>query len=169
MKDPKWIYEQFVSFEERAAAIYLRMASRFSPENPELSSFWLEMGMQEKQHAGLLQFCVAEELYASHLPTDNEIQETAALFDNLDKRASDPDLTVEDAFRIATQMETSEINAIYDRLTTPVHSSMYLLRRKVATTLPDHVGHLLAEARKCNVPDETLKDLERAATKHTSE
>ena len=52
MRSPKWIYQQFVAFEEQAAAIYLQMASRFSPENTELSSFWLDMGMQEKQHAG---------------------------------------------------------------------------------------------------------------------
>jgi rubrerythrin len=169
MKSPKWIYEQFVNLEERAAAIYLKMASRFSPEDAELSSFWLEMGMQEKQHAGLLQFCIAEELYSPDLPADQAIQETTVLFDNLLKRASDPHLTVADAFRIATELESSEANAIYDRLTKPVHSSMYLLRRKVATMLPDHVGHLLKEACKCNVPEETVRELETVMSKRTSE
>jgi rubrerythrin len=167
MRNPKWIYQQFVTFEEQAAAVYVLMASRFSPENPELSSFWLDMGMQEKQHAGLLQFCLAEELFAPNLPTNKEIQETAALFDKLVKKASEPDLSVADAFKIAAQMETSEVNAIYDRLTTPVHASMYLLRRKVATTLPDHIGYLYRQACKCNVPEETLKQLERAAAKHS--
>ena len=167
MKNPKWVYRQFVAFEEQAAAIYLQMASRFSPENAELSSFWLDMGMQEKQHAGLLQFCIAEELFAENLPTDKEIQEIADLLEQLLRRASDPDLSVPDAFQIATQMEVSEVNAIYDRLTTPVHSSMYLLRRKLATTLPDHVGSLFREACKCNVPEETLKELERASHRHS--
>lgn len=169
MKNPKWIYQQFVNLEERAAAVYVQMASHFSPEDPELSSFWLEMAMQEKQHAGLLQFCIAEELYSPDLPPDQALQETGVLFDNLLKRASDPELTAADAFQIATQLETSEANAIYDRLTTPVHSSMYLLRRKVATMLPDHLGRLLREARTHNVSEERLKELEGAVLKHASE
>jgi len=168
MRNSKWIYQQFVAFEEQAADIYLRMASRFLPENADLGSFWLDMGMQEKQHAGLLQFCVAQELFTANLPTEKEIRTTAALFDAWRKRASEPNISVADAFAIATEMETSEINAIYDRLTTPVHSSMYLLRRKVATTLPDHVGSLLKEASKYDVGEETLKELERAASRHTS-
>jgi len=167
MKNPKWIYQQFVAFEEQAAAIYLQMASRFSPESPELSSFWLDMAMQEKQHAGLLQFCIAEELFAENLPTDTEIHDIGALLHQLLKRASEPDLSVADAFRVATQMEASEVNAIYDRLTTPVHNSMYLLRRKLATTLTDHVGSLFRLACKCDLPEETLKELERMASHHS--
>jgi hypothetical protein len=169
MTNPKWVYQQFVSFEEQAAAIYLQMASRFSPENPELGAFWLDMGMQEKQHAGLLQFCIAEELFAPKLPTTKEIQETRALFDSLRRRAADPALSLPESFRIATEMETSEVNAIYDRLTTPVHASMYLLRRKVSTTLPDHVGSLFKMACRCNAPEETLKELENAASRHSAQ
>jgi rubrerythrin len=168
MRSPKWIYQQLVALEEQAAAIYLKMASRFSPENPELSSFWLEMGMQEKQHAGLLQFCIAEELYTQELPTDQELQETATLFENLSTRGSDPQLGVAEAFRIAAQMEASEANAIYDRLTKPVHSSMYLLRRKVASMMPDHLVHLLEEARRSNVSRDTIQELEDMASKHLS-
>lgn len=166
MKSPRKIYQQFVAFEEQAAAIYFRMASRLSPENPELSGFW-DMGMQEKQHAGLLQFCINEELFATDLPSDTQIQQTKALFAALRKRAADPNLSIEDAFKIATQMETSEVNDIYDRLTTPVHASMYLLRRKLATMLPDHIGHLYKEARKCGVSEETLKELERAVSRQS--
>jgi rubrerythrin len=168
MNSSKEIYQQFVAFEEQAAAIYLRMASRFSPENPELGAFWLDMGIQEKQHAGLLQFCVAEELFSADLPTEKQIHETETLFDTLRTRAANPDLSVEEAFKIATQMEVSEVNDIYCHLTTPVHASMYLLRRKLATTLPDHIGYLFKEARKHNVPEETLKELERTASRHSS-
>jgi hypothetical protein len=46
------VYRRFIEFEERAATIYFRFASRFS-ENPQLSSFWFDMAMEEKQHAGL--------------------------------------------------------------------------------------------------------------------
>jgi len=58
-------------------------------------------------------------------------------------------------------METSEVNDIYCHLTSPMHSSMYLLRRKIATSMPDHIGHLLREGRKFGIRPETLKALEQ--------
>jgi hypothetical protein len=168
MRAPKDIYERFVEFEEQAAAVYLRMASRFTPENLELSSLWLDMGMQEKQHAGLLQFCMEEELFATQLPGEKEIHEAEALFSGVMKRASDPDLSVGEAFQIALELEASEINAIYDRLTQPMHASMYLLRRKIAASLPDHLGYLLQEARRFDLPEELLKKLGQLAMSHPS-
>jgi rubrerythrin len=169
MKNPQEIYQRIVGLEEQAAAIYLHMASHFSAESAELRWFWLEMGMQEKQHAGLLQFCIAEKLFTTNLPQDNEVQSIAALFEQLSKRASMPDLTIADAFHIAIQMETSEANAIYDRLTASLHTSPYLLRKKIASMLPDHVEHLLKEARKYQVPEETLKELQKVASKPPGE
>ena len=166
MRNAVETYRRFIDFEEQAAVVYLQMASRFSPESPDLSAFWLEMGMQEKQHAGLLQFCVAEELFASELPAESAIQEAQNLLAKLTRRALDPDLSVGDSFEIAAELETSEINAIYDRLTTPVHASTYLLRRKIATSLPGHVGELLQQARKFHVRAETLAELERLAARH---
>ena len=56
MSDAKDIYRRFIHFEEQAAAIYLRMASRFSPENPELSALWLEMGIQKSSMPGCCSF-----------------------------------------------------------------------------------------------------------------
>ena len=88
MRNAKDIYRRFISFEEHAAAIYMRMASRFSPENPELSALWLDMGIQEKQHAGLLEFCLAEELFATELPSEKEVHDLENLFSQLMKRAS---------------------------------------------------------------------------------
>ena len=162
MNSPKAFYQRFVAFEEQAAAIYLRMASRFSPENPELGALWLEMGIHEKQHSGLLQFCIAEELFAEKLPTGDEIQQTASLLDSLLERASDPALSIPEAFRIAIRIETSEVSAIHDRITTPLHSSAYLFRRKVATSLPDHISQLYKEARKFALPEDIFKGLEQA-------
>jgi rubrerythrin len=111
MRDANDTYRQFIAFEEQAAAIYLRMASRFSPENPELSALWLDMGIQEKQHAGLLQFCLAERLFATQLPSDKEIHNVENLFSRLNKQAGDANLSVKDAFKIAVDMEASEERA----------------------------------------------------------
>ena len=153
------VYRRFIDFEEQAAAILLRMASRFSPENPELTAVWLNMAIQEKQHAGLLQFCLAEELFAGTLPDDKEILSIEALFSRLTKEASNPDLSVEESFRIAVQLEKSEVNLLYDHLTKPIHGSPYLLRRKIAISLPDHLENLLQEARRFSVAEETLREL----------
>jgi hypothetical protein len=160
MKRPRNIYRRFIEFEERAAEIYLQFASRFSADR-QLSSFWLDMAMHEKQHAGLLQFCLREELFASDLPDSVEIQKVSGLFKTLKKRGADPQLTVEEAFSIAMKLEASEINAIYCHLTTTLHSSMYLLKRKIAVSLPSHVDELVQAARKFGIRNDALKELNR--------
>lgn len=167
MRSPEDIYRHFIEFEEQAAGVYLQMASRFTHENPELAALWLDMGMEEKQHAGLLQFCLAEKLVATSLPEEAEIAATEQMFARLSREAGDPRLNTESAFRIAAELETSEINTIYDRLTTPVHSSMYLLRRKIAT-LQNHIGHVLQQARKFGISQTTMSELERIASRHSS-
>ena len=153
------IYKQFVNFEECAADIYLQLAARFSPENRDLSAFWLDMAMQEKQHAGLLQFCLAENMFSSNLPTDGEIRKFSALFQSMKKRAADPEIDVSDAFALATELETSEINAIYCHLTTPLHTSLYLLKRKIASSPSNHVECLAAEGRKFGAKVAAVKKL----------
>jgi rubrerythrin len=160
MKNPETVYEKCIEFEERAAAIYLKLASRFSKDR-ELGSIWFEMAMQEKQHAGLLQFCLYESLFPSDLPDNNEIRKITELLKRLEKRTADPALTAAEAFAIAIELETSEVNAIYGHLTTSVHSSMYLFRRRIATSIPNHADELLAAARKFGVGEESLKELNR--------
>jgi hypothetical protein len=159
------VYRTFIGFEEQAARIYLQMASSFYPWDRELSALWLDMGMQEKQHAGLLQFCLLEGLLVMSEPTEERTKQITDLFSNLSRRVADPGLGINDAFQIATELETSEINDIYHRLTVPLHSSNYLLRRKIAASIPDHVDRLLQEGRRYGVPEDTLKRLERLAPK----
>src|SRR5215831_9100795 len=102
MQDSRSIYRQFVQFEERAASIYLQMSSHFS-DDPQLSSLWLDMGMAEKQHAGLLQFCINENLYAQTLPNATDVQKFILFLDILEKRAADPELTIQQAFSLALE------------------------------------------------------------------
>ena len=160
MKNPESVYQQFVNFEERAASIYLQLASRFS-QDPQISSFWLDMAMHEKQHAGLLQFCLYENLFCPDLPDTETIDELVGFFANFEKRVADPNLTIEQAFALAVAMEASEINAIYCNLTSTLHSSMYLLRRKIATSVPNHVDELIEAARKFGVREDVLENLNR--------
>ena len=161
MRTPQNVYRRFIDFEEKAAVIYLKMASHFSPANPELSSLWIDMAMQEKQHAGLMQFCLAEKLFAPHLPNGGSIRRISTLFRNLEKRATNPELDIDEAFVIAQEMEASEVNDLYCHLTSTLHSSMYLLRRKIATSVPDHLSCLVAAGRRFGVNPKTLRKLER--------
>ena len=160
MKTAQTIYRHFIEFEEMAAATYVEFASHFS-QDPQLSSFWLDMAMHEKQHAGLLQFCLRDGLFVSDLPDTGEIQKLTEFFKRVKKRAARPKLTTEEAFQLAIEMESSEINAVYCHLTTTLHSSMYLFRRKIATSLPNHIDYLLKTARKFGVRDRAIEELTR--------
>ena len=46
-------------------------------------------------------------------------------------------------------------------LTTTLHSSTYLLRRKIATSLPNHIDELVRAARKFGVRSAAMKELNR--------
>ena len=161
MKTPQAVYKRCIEFEERASALYMALASHFSPANPGLAALWLEMGMQEKQHAGLLQFCLAERLFAPHLPNGGQLRRISGQFRKLEKRAANKNLDIDEAFVIATEMEASEVNDLFCRLTTSVHNSMYLLRRKISSCVPDHIHALVAAAKKFGVGSETVKRIER--------
>jgi hypothetical protein len=159
MKNPESLYRKFTQFEEQAATIYFGMASHFCPQNPELSALWLDMGMQEKQHAGLLQFCVVEHLFAESEPTAEQMRKLEDMFRDLTRRAASPTLSIHEAFQIAAELESSEVNDAYSHLTTPLHDSMYMLKRKIAVSMPDHLERLLDEARKHRVPEVALSGL----------
>jgi hypothetical protein len=160
LKTSRNVYQQFLEFEERAAAIYVQFASRFATDG-KLSSFWLEMAMHEKQHAGLMQFCLCDGQFAADLPDKTELQKLDALLKRIEKRAPDRNLTIEEALLLAIELESSEINTIHCQLTTSLHRSTYLLKRKIVTSMPDHVDELLAAARKFGVGNHALKELNR--------
>jgi hypothetical protein len=159
IKTPGQIYEKFIEFEERAASVYVRLASHFS-KNPELGSFWLDMGMQEKQHAGLLQFLLAEKLFAGNLPDDSTIQKVDGAFRDFESRAVDPELSIPSAFQIALEMESSEVNDIYSHLTSTTHTSTYLWHRQISTLAPGHIGYLADSARKFGAGDDVIQKLD---------
>ena len=160
MKTSSSVYQRFIEFEEKAASIYLQLASHFSSDR-ELSWFWFGMAMEEKQHAGLLQFCLQEELFAPDLPKQSELERMNRLFRNLERRAADTKLNVEESFSLAIELESSEVNAIYCHLTKALHSSPYLLKRKIATFVPNHMDSLVAAARSFGVDDEILNQANR--------
>jgi hypothetical protein len=165
-KSPKETYGRFIELEDKAAAIYLRLASCFSSENPKLSAFWLDMAAEEKHHAVLLQFCVAEKWWAPELPEESDIRKFYTQFRELERQAASRDITVDRAFALAAELEGSEINAIYSHLTMPLHASMYLLKKKIASSPSDHLGHLVAAGKKFSASATTLKKLDALKASH---
>ena len=159
-RSPKDVYLRFIEFEEKAAAIYLKLASHFSSRDRKLGALWLDMAMEEKQPAGLLQFCVAEGMFSPKLPSDAEIKKFTTLFRNAEKQAASASVNVNDAFDLAAVLEGSEVNAIYSYLTSPLHASMYLLKRKIVASPSKHIDHLVTAAKQLNVSAATVKKLE---------
>ena len=131
------VYDGFIRFEERSAALYLELSVRFF-DNAELSWFWVEMAMEEKQHAGMLQHCREVGVFAEQLPDKHQIQRLSTLFRQLEARLAAPQLTLDDAFDMAIELESSEINDVYSRLTAPIQGPAHVMRKKVELSV---VGH----------------------------
>ena len=149
----------YVAFEERAAAIYLDLARRFR-DNTDLSGFWLGMCMAERQHAIVLAFCECQHLLNDVPPADSpNVLHLLELFRNLEGRASQPELSVDDAFMIAAELEGSEINTIYEQLVRPVEGTTYLTRKKIETLGVNHLLVLVKAARRFGVSASVLEKL----------
>jgi hypothetical protein len=155
MENTAKICSRVVEFEERASSLYLELARRFRDKS-QLSWFWLEMSMAERQHALLLHFCACENMVREGLPDKNAIEKLANLFKNLEKRAGQKDVSVDDAFLIAAELEGSEINDIYAGVIGPVHGTSHIMKKKIETLIPDHVQSLIHGARKFGVSPATV-------------
>jgi hypothetical protein len=144
---PRQIYDGFIRFEEQSAEIYLDLSIRFLGDT-DLSWFWVEMAMEEKQHAGLLQYCRETGICAVALPTREQILNLRTLFEDLQARVSDPSLDIDRAFEIAMILESSEINQIYTTLTEPIQGPSHILRKKIDLSVENHFERLAEAARR---------------------
>lgn len=135
------IYEGFIRFEERSAALYLELSVRFF-DNPDLSWFWVEMAMEEKQHAGMLQHCREAGVFAVEMPGNDQVRRLNTLFNRLEARLSAAALTVDDAFELAIELEASEINEVYSKLTAPIEGPAHILRKKMELLSDRHFDRL---------------------------
>ena len=141
------IYEGFIRFEERSAELYLELSVRFH-DNPELSWFWVEMAMEEKQHAGMLHHCREAGAFADQLPGKDQIRRLSSLFQRLESRIAAPELTLNDAFDVAIELESSEINDVYSKLTAPIEGPAHIMRKKMELSVGEHFQRLHEAARR---------------------
>jgi rubrerythrin len=111
--------ERFAEVERLVSKIYLRFSHLFF-DRPELRDFWWEMGLEEEQHSSILLACrdVIENYEDEELDpsvTQDKVDEFKEKLNAFLQRGT-PSLAVEEAFRIALEIETSEIDAIYGKL-----------------------------------------------------
>lgn len=140
------IYEGFIGFEERSAGLYLDLSVRFA-DDPALRWFFVDMAMEEKQHAGMLQHCREAGVFAEELPGNEEVQRLDGLFKKMEQRIGAAGLTLDDAFDCAIKLESSEINDIYSKLTAPIEGPAHMMRKKMELSVAAHFGRLYEAAR----------------------
>ncbi len=111
--------ERFAEIERLAAKIYFRFSHLFL-SHADLREFWWQMAMDEEQHASVLLACKTIMENIPGEPMDPSINRDlgdrfeAQLQAYLSKGTQS--ITVEKAFRIALEMETSELDVIYNKL-----------------------------------------------------
>jgi hypothetical protein len=157
---PQQLYDIFIGFEEESAALYFSLAERFDT-NAELSWFWVAAGMEEKQHAGLLQYCKDTRMFGTNLPGNAEIQRLAALFKSLRRQIEDTNLTVDQAFETAIALEASEIGSIFQNLVANLRGPWYVIRKKLELTAENHVTRLAGAAQRFGASPEICRKFEQ--------
>ena len=109
----------FAEIERLVGKVYFRFSHLFL-HHPELRDFWWEMGVQEEQHAAILLACkemikgYTDEAFDPSISREKAEELKGRISVYLSKGT--PSIGVEEAFRIALEIETSEIDAIYSKL-----------------------------------------------------
>jgi hypothetical protein len=110
---------RFAEIERLVSKVYFRFSHLFL-RHPELRDFWWQMAMDEEQHASILLAC--NDLIENFQDEKVDPEITREKADRLKAHIGDflrqgtPAITVEEAFKIALEIECSEIDAIYSKL-----------------------------------------------------
>jgi hypothetical protein len=111
--------EAFAEVERMVGKVYFRFSHLFMAR-PELRDFWWEMARQEEQHGLILLACkIVIQNYEDEKVDPSISRENAQrLKDHIESflNKGRPSITVNEAFKIALEIETSEIDAIYGKL-----------------------------------------------------
>lgn len=111
--------ERFAEIEQLVSRIYFRFSHLFL-HRFELRDFWWEMAKQEEQHSSILLAC--KKMIENYDDETLDAGITKEKADALKKQLMEylnsgtPSLAVEEAFKMALDIETSEIEAIYSKL-----------------------------------------------------
>ncbi|MBI2361500.1 MAG: hypothetical protein HYV04_21755 [Deltaproteobacteria bacterium] len=110
---------EFAEIERLVSKVYYRFSHLFL-NHPELRDFWWQMALDEEGHASILLACKEMSAGYPEEPPDPLVSREKAAQLGARIRAyldrGTPSIGVEEAFRIAVEIETSEINLIYGKL-----------------------------------------------------
>ena len=108
----------FAEIERLVSKIYYRFSHLFLSQ-PDLRDFWWEMAREEEQHACILAACRAVIVNYEEESVDPMISRDKARELEIYLRSflaqGTPFLAVDEAFRIAVEIESSEIDVIYSK------------------------------------------------------
>lgn len=112
-------FESFAEVERLVGKVYFRFSHLFL-NHPELRDFWWEMGVQEEQHGAILLACkemigAFEDESVDPAIGPEKADELKARIKGYLSRGT-REIAVEDAFRMALAIESSEIDVIYGKL-----------------------------------------------------
>ena len=116
IKDP---FERFAELERLVSKVYFRFSHLFL-HHKELRDFWWQMARDEEQHACILLACKAivdnfpETLARPIVVEGKAVQLETQINSYLGKGT--PSIDLEEAFKIALEIESSELDAVYSVL-----------------------------------------------------
>jgi hypothetical protein len=145
--EPSRLYGHLMRCEDRSAQLYLDVSVRFY-DQVEISWFWIEMAMEEKQHAGLLQYCLEQGIFANELPPVESVVKLERLLEKVELHAADPALSLDAAFDLAIEIEASGMEDISQKLTAPIVSPPHVLQRKLELSQKKHIDKLRTAAER---------------------
>lgn len=120
MAEPQFdALEKFAELERLVGKVYYRFSHLFL-HHPELRDFWWQMALDEEHHSSMLLAC--KELMGCYPEGHLDPSITREKAEELEAQISAylsrgiPSISVDAAFRVALEIETSEIDAIYSKL-----------------------------------------------------
>jgi hypothetical protein len=133
------IYARFETFEEQLAHCYFLLHERFIA-NPPLAKFWAEAAMDELQHCSILRFC-RDRGFMADLNIDSKTADHVdQLLETVKGIATDPEVSIDEAFYASLLMESSEMDEVYGKLTSGLAKDHPLLYEAIHTSLRSHHG-----------------------------
>lgn len=115
MTNSEAIYAKYESFEEQLAHCYFLLHERFIAD-PQLAKFWADAAMDELQHFSMLRFCRERRAISAVQPDARTTHHIEDLLETVKGIASDPDVSIEEAFYASLLMESSELDDVYKDL-----------------------------------------------------
>jgi hypothetical protein len=109
------LFEYAIALERAAETMYKQLEKMFS-HYPEVAHFWKRYSGEEHAHAAYLER-MRIRMDASRLPQQADVTMLQNARHQLERTSPDRlanILTLEDAYQLATELESSEVNAIFE-------------------------------------------------------